>query len=188
MDYIVAHRDEVEAEYRHVLEQAETVRTCSEECNRARFTRIAVLPHKPGQEALVAKLRAQDSTRLAVITILVDHTIEGLAALLWSTLHAEGWADLLLLCLARFADVRLPHAGTDREVWHFAQARQMLLTANRNMIGEDSLEQTIRRENHATALPAVTISKVARTVEATYREQCVTRSPNAACSCRAPQR
>lgn len=109
-------------------------------------------------------------------TILVDHNIEGQAALLWGTLHAEGWPDLLPLRLARFVDVGLRYASTDREVWHFAQARRMLLlTANRNMVDDDSLEQTIRGENHATALPVVTIGKVERIVEAGYREQCATR-------------
>lgn len=59
MQYIAAHRAEVEAEYWHVIEQAEAVRTYWEERNRARVARIATLPPKPGQEALVAKLRAR---------------------------------------------------------------------------------------------------------------------------------
>jgi predicted nuclease of predicted toxin-antitoxin system len=41
----------------------------------------------------------------------------------------------------RLADVGLPDNSTDREVWRFAQANQMLLlTNNRNMEGVDTLE------------------------------------------------
>jgi hypothetical protein len=39
------------------------------------------------------------------------------------------------------------------------------------MIGEDSLEQTIRDENTPTSLPVVTVSLVDRLEERAYREQ-----------------
>jgi uncharacterized protein (DUF433 family) len=58
MDYIEMHRDEVEAEYRIVLQQAEEIRQYWEARNRERFATIATLPPKPGQEAIRAKLRA----------------------------------------------------------------------------------------------------------------------------------
>ena len=45
----------------------------------------------------------------------------------------------------------------------------LLLTGNRNMAGEDSLEQTIRRENRTDSLPVVTIASVERILEADYR-------------------
>ena len=48
--------------------------------------------------------------------LLVDHNVEGQAALLWSTLAAEGWLELGVLRLAAFVDVGLPFAATDREV------------------------------------------------------------------------
>ncbi len=57
--YIAAHRDEVEAEYQFVLEQAEATRAYWEERNRERLAQIAQLPPKPGREAAVAKLRAR---------------------------------------------------------------------------------------------------------------------------------
>jgi predicted nuclease of predicted toxin-antitoxin system len=54
--------------------------------------------------------------------------------------------------LARFVDVGLPYDSTDREVWRFAQANQLLLlTNNRNMEGLESLEQTIRDAGHSAA-------------------------------------
>lgn len=58
LEYIQAHRAEVEAEYQRVLEEAEEVRQYWEERNRERLTQIAALPPRPGQEAIRAKLRA----------------------------------------------------------------------------------------------------------------------------------
>jgi hypothetical protein len=40
--------------------------------------------------------------------ILVDHDIEGLAVMLWGTLVAEGWLELVSFELVMFTDVRLP--------------------------------------------------------------------------------
>jgi len=111
-----------------------------------------------------------------VITFLADHNIEGHAALLWSALVTEGWLELLPLHLITFTDANLPFTSTDRDVWRFAQASQfVLLTGNRNMQGDDSLEETIREENQPTSLPVVTISNVYRMMERTYREQCAAR-------------
>lgn len=108
--------------------------------------------------------------------ILVDHDIEGLAVVLWGTLVVEGWLELVPLELLRFTDVGLPLNSSDRSVWRFAQANGMiLLTNNRNMTGEDSLEQTLREENTETSLPILTIGNVDRLDEKEYREQCVSR-------------
>jgi uncharacterized protein (DUF433 family) len=57
--YIEENRAEVEAEYQTVLREAEEIRQYWEERNREHFARIAMLPPKPGQEALWAKLQAQ---------------------------------------------------------------------------------------------------------------------------------
>lgn len=111
-----------------------------------------------------------------MITILADHNIEGQSLLLWGTLGAAGWLELIPLRLVRFGEVGLPYTSTDREVWRFAQAHQMyLLTDNRNMEGHDSLEQTIRDENTEESLPVLTIGRVDRMTERTYRESCATR-------------
>ena len=58
LDYIAAHRAEVEADYQEVLQEAQTNRQYWEERNREHFRQIAALPPKPGQEALRDKLRA----------------------------------------------------------------------------------------------------------------------------------
>ncbi len=111
-----------------------------------------------------------------MITILVDHDIEGQVLILWGTLAAEGWLTLCPLQLATFAQVGLPVESSDRTVWRFAQAQGMiLLTHNRNMKSEDSLERAIREENALTSLPVVTIGRVERLRERPYRERCAIR-------------
>ncbi len=102
--------------------------------------------------------------------------MEGQATLLWGTLAARGWLDLVPLRLAMFAEVGLPIDSNDREVWRFAQTQRMLLlTDNRNMKGEDSLEQTLREENTPTSLPVLTVGSTDRLDEQEYREQCAAR-------------
>src|SRR5690242_17391676 len=111
-----------------------------------------------------------------MIALLVDHNIEGQAALLWSTLATAGWLDLGLFHLVLFTDADLSFASTDREVWRFAQTHTMLLlTGNRNMDGDDSLEQTIREENEPSSLPVMTIGNLDRMVDRAYREECALR-------------
>jgi hypothetical protein len=110
-----------------------------------------------------------------VITILVDHNIEGQAVMLWGTLAAERWLELLPIQLVALTDVGLP-VSNDRTIWRFAQENGMLLlTDNRSMKGKDSLEQTIREESTPTSLPVLTISSVDRLDERIYRERCVER-------------
>lgn len=111
-----------------------------------------------------------------MITVLVDHNIEGQAALLWSSLTTAGWSDLLALRFVTFVQIGLSVASTDRVVWEFAQDHAMLLlTANRNMDGRDSLERTIRDANEPTSLPVLTIGNIDRMVDASYRDQCAIR-------------
>ncbi len=109
--------------------------------------------------------------------ILVDHNIEGHAIRLWDTLVITEWVELLSIEMLMFTDVGLSVESSDRIIWRFAQAHQMLLiTDNRNMKGEDSLEQTIREENTSTSLPVLNIGNVDRIInEREYREQCVIR-------------
>ena len=58
MAYIEAHRDEVEQEYRVILERAEENRQYWDARNRQRLERIGHTPPKPGQQELRAKLEA----------------------------------------------------------------------------------------------------------------------------------
>lgn len=59
-----------------------------------------------------------------------------------------------------------------------AQANQMiLLTANRGMKGEDSLEQVIREENTINSFPVITIGDADRFLaDRAYRNRCVDRT------------
>ncbi|MHC5724177.1 MAG: hypothetical protein ACYTXY_08465, partial [Nostoc sp.] len=55
----------------------------------------------------------------------------------------DGWLDLIPLSFIFFQDIELPTDSNDRVVWQLTQQNQqnrvILLTANRNMKGEDSL-------------------------------------------------
>ena len=109
-------------------------------------------------------------------TVLVDHNMAGRATLLWGTLAAEGWLDLVPLRLVTFAEVGLPVDTPDRRVWQFVQTHGMLLlTNNRNMKGEDSLTLTIREESTPTSLPVLTVGNLDRLAEPEYRRRCATR-------------
>src|SRR5262249_11390275 len=119
---------------------------------------------------------SKSETQPAMITVLVDHNMEGQAILLWGALAAEGWLDLVPLRLLTFGEVGLAFDSDDRTVWRFVQAQRMLLlTDNRSMKGPDSLEQTLREERTSTTLPVITIGSLDRLDEQAYRERCATR-------------
>ncbi|MEG4116367.1 DUF433 domain-containing protein [Microcoleus sp. N9_B4] len=65
LSYIEANRDQIETEYQQVLQTRAEIRSYWEDRNRERFDRIAMMPHKPGQEALWAKLEEQKARRAA---------------------------------------------------------------------------------------------------------------------------
>jgi hypothetical protein len=81
------------------------------------------------------------------MNFLIDHNIEGQALILLGTISQRGWLELVSIRFFCFKDISLPIDSSDSIVWRLAQANQMiLLTANRSMKGEDSLEQVIREE------------------------------------------
>jgi len=105
---------------------------------------------------------------------LIDYNLKGKSLILWGVVAAEGWLGLIEINFLQFEDVGLPRDSSDLIVWKFAQEKQMILiTANRNMKGKNSLEQTIREKNTDRSLPVVTISNVDRLDEKIYRERCV---------------
>ncbi|MDJ0619997.1 MAG: DUF5615 family PIN-like protein [Calothrix sp. MO_192.B10] len=110
------------------------------------------------------------------MNFLIDYNLTGDAVLFWGTLSAEGWLDVLPIRFFTFKEVGLPMNSSDCDVWRFAQTNQMILiTANRNMKGADSLERTIRDENTTNSLPILTIANPSRFDERNYREKCATR-------------
>ncbi len=111
-----------------------------------------------------------------MIKILVDHNMEGQAILLWDAYSKTGLAELYPTEFVMFDDIDLEINMTDREVWRFIQEnRMLLLTDNRSDNDEDSLEETIREENMFTSLPVLTVGKISRIKEKSYREQCAER-------------
>lgn len=65
MSYIEANRAQIETEYQQVLQTRIEIRSYWENRNRERFDRIAMMPRKPGQEALWTKLEEQKVRRVA---------------------------------------------------------------------------------------------------------------------------
>jgi hypothetical protein len=108
---------------------------------------------------------------------LVDHNLEGHSLLLAGNIANLGWLDLLQIRFISFEEVALSVTSDDRIVWRFAQTNQMiLLTANRSMKGENSLEKVMREENTSTSLPVVTIGDADRVLtDIDYRNRCVDR-------------
>lgn len=110
------------------------------------------------------------------MTFLVDYNLDGYALVFLGILTKHGWLEFLSIRFVTFREAGLLIDASDRVDWHYAQTNQMiLLTANRNMKGKDSLEQVIRKENTTGSLPVVTMGNLNRLDEFDYREQCVER-------------
>jgi hypothetical protein len=111
------------------------------------------------------------------VIFLIDHNLEGHAILLLGSITSQGWLDLFPIRFIFLEEAELPVNSSDRIVWRFAQANQMiLLTANRRMKEKDSLEQVLREENTDRSLPVVTIGDAERVLnDLNYRELCVNR-------------
>jgi predicted nuclease of predicted toxin-antitoxin system len=93
--------------------------------------------------------------------VLVDHNLKGYIVLLRGTLAADGWLDLLSIDFVTLEEAGLAVDTSDRIIWRFAQTNQMLLlTANRNAKGRDSLEQTMKEEGVSTSLPVIDYSHI----------------------------
>ena len=93
---------------------------------------------------------------------LADANCEGHLALLLRLLQ-EGWRhdawEILHLAPVSFADLGLQPAASDREVWEVCQREQVvLLTANRNDAGPESLEATMQQHNTPESLPVFTLA------------------------------
>lgn len=110
------------------------------------------------------------------MTFLVDYNLDGYALVFLGILTKLGWLEMMSIQFVTFREAGLSMESSDRVVWRYAQENQMMiLTANRNMKGEDSLEQVMREENTADSFPVLTITDLDRLDEFDYREQCVER-------------
>jgi hypothetical protein len=94
--------------------------------------------------------------------IMADHNLEGHFVVLLRLWTSDAWVALwesLGLEIASFSRLGMPYNTSDRELWQRCQQRELvLLTANRNDEGPDSLEATIRDLNTLTSLPVMTIA------------------------------
>ena len=108
---------------------------------------------------------------------LIDHNFKGHARILLGSIASQGWLDFVPIRFVMFEEVGLLIDSSDRVVWKVAQENQMiLLTANRSMKDEDSLEQVMREENTQNSLPVVTVGNADRVLnDSSYRERCVDR-------------
>jgi predicted nuclease of predicted toxin-antitoxin system len=110
------------------------------------------------------------------MTFLVDYNLDGYALIFLGILTKGDWLEFASVQFVTFREVGLAMESNDRAVWRYAQEHQMMiLTANRNMKGEDSLEQVMREENTENSLPVITIGNLDRLSEADYRERCAER-------------
>jgi predicted nuclease of predicted toxin-antitoxin system len=108
------------------------------------------------------------------MNFLVDYNLDGYALVFLGILTKGGWLELLSIRFVTFIEAGLSMDSSDRLVWSYAKANhKMILTANRNMKGNDSLEQIIRQENTSNSFPVVTIGSLERLDEFDYRERCV---------------
>lgn len=112
-----------------------------------------------------------------MISILLDHDIEGLGGLLWSAASRDEWHAFNVEQFLTFRQLGISVTDNDRTIYRFAQANSLLfMTANRNMHEPDSLEQTLRDENRPDSLPVITIANKHRVrVDPIYRYECASR-------------
>jgi hypothetical protein len=112
--------------------------------------------------------------------ILVDVNIQGQMELVGHVLRSPEWSEVwssLRLPLLTFADIGLANNTKDLEIWRHCQARQwVLVTANRNYEGPDSLEEAIRTLNTPECLPIFTLADPDELLRSrSYRERVAVR-------------
>jgi hypothetical protein len=97
-----------------------------------------------------------------VVTLLVDVNLDGHAQRLEMRLGADLWRELrdhLDVRFLHFDQAGLDRTAKDELIWRWCQqAGCYLLTANRNLDSDDSLEATIRREGTPQSLPVLTLA------------------------------
>ncbi len=94
--------------------------------------------------------------------IIADHNIEGHLKVLVRILQTGPWAEIwneIGVEIVSFENLGLSPDASDTDLWQGCQNHEVvLITANRNKSGADSLEATIARSNQASSLPVLTVS------------------------------
>jgi hypothetical protein len=101
--------------------------------------------------------------------LVADHNVELHLDAILAVCRSRAWSELwdeMALPLYTFADLGIRIDSADAEVWHRCQERAILLiTANRNHHGPDSLEAVIRRDGTIDSLPVLTLADAERVVQ-----------------------
>lgn len=94
--------------------------------------------------------------------IMADHNVEGhfvVLLRLWTSDTGRAVWESLQLEVESCERLGIPHDTSDHDLWQLCQQHEIvLLTANRNDEGPDSLEATIRALNVPSSLPVLTIA------------------------------
>jgi hypothetical protein len=94
--------------------------------------------------------------------IMADHNIEGHLVMLlriWTSNEWESLWESLEIEVESFDRLGISYGTSDRDLWQMCQQRDIvLITANRNDEGPDSLESAIRDLNEPSSLPVLTIA------------------------------
>jgi predicted nuclease of predicted toxin-antitoxin system len=61
------------------------------------------------------------------MNFLIDYNLRGQAVLLWGTIAAEGWLDIVPIRFVGFEEVGLLENSSDLLVWQVAQSNQMII-------------------------------------------------------------
>lgn len=115
-----------------------------------------------------------------MLRIMSDNDVHGLVNRLLDIRQTPYWSEYwqnLDCLLCTFKDFQLPVNAADAVVWQVCQDNEVvLITANRNEEGADSLGVTIRHRNRSDCLPVLTLAdpdRVAR--DRAYAEAIVER-------------
>ena len=108
--------------------------------------------------------------------ILADINVEGIMVHLGRIWVSDTWRGLwfgLHISVESFESLGLQTDATDATIWRTCQEQSLILImANRNANGPDSLEMVIRGENKPESLPVITLSDARRVLrERDYAER-----------------
>jgi hypothetical protein len=112
-----------------------------------------------------------------MIGVLVDHNIELHGELIWKQFNSTDWVGMQVSGFPSLAECGLDAQASDRTIWLYCQKHGLvLLTANRNKRGDDSLQLVIEELGTPDSLPVLTLANANRVlVDADYRELCAYR-------------
>lgn len=112
-----------------------------------------------------------------MIGLLIDHNIELHGRLLCAQFSAVDWQAMQVSAALTLEQAGFDVDASDGEIWTYCQRQGLLLvTANRNKRGADSLQAVIDRSATDSSLPVLTLANPDRVLnDPVYRELCAYR-------------